>query len=129
MQIDSQKVEHYSSRWTLLLSMVGLAVGTGNIWRFPRIAAKYEGGAFLIPWLVFLFLWSIPIILMEYSMGGKARKGVIGSFGKLIGPQFAWMGAFVGFVSTATRAQGLSNDFIQGYQPVLFHLLSMSIGT
>jgi len=133
--------------------MVGIAVGTGNIWRFPRFAAKYEGGAFLIPWLVFLFLWSIPIIIMEYSIGKGMRKGTVGSFARLLGPRYAWIGAFVGFVSTAImfyysvvngwclrylatalsggfeglaaeRAQGLWNESIQGYQPVLFHILS-----
>jgi len=156
--VKRDRLEQFSSRWSLLLSMVGIAVGTGNIWRFPRIAAKYEGGAFLIPWLVFLFLWSIPIILMEYSMGKGTRKGTVGAFGKLIGPQLVWMGAFVGFVSTAImfyysvvngwclryltialtgglqglgveRAQALWSGFIQGYQPIFFHLLSMGIGT
>ena len=81
--------------------MIGIAVGTGNIWRFPRIAAKYDGGSFLIPWLIFLFLWSIPIIIIEYGMGKGTRMGNIGAFGRLIGARFAWMGAFVGFVSTA----------------------------
>lgn len=138
--------------------MVGVAVGTGNIWRFPRIAAKYGGGAFLIPWLVFLFLWSIPIIIIEIAMGKGTRKGTVGAFGKLIGSGFTWMGAFVGFVSTAImfyysvvtgwclryltgalsgELEGLGfesseafwNDFINGYQPVLFHFLSLAIGT
>ena len=97
----SERLEQFSSRWSLLISMVGLAVGTGNIWRFPRIVAKHGGGTFLIPWLIFLFLWSIPIILMEYAMGKGTRQGTVGSFAKLIGAEYAWMGAFVGFVSTA----------------------------
>jgi NSS family neurotransmitter:Na+ symporter len=151
-----ERLEQFSSRWMLLISMVGIAVGTGNIWRFPRIAAKYEGGAFLIPWLVFLFLWSIPIILMEYSIGKGTRKGTVGAFGKLIGRNYSWMGAFVGFVSTAIMfyyavvngwclryltaalsgnlkdldfesSQALWNDFINGYQPVLFHFVSLAI--
>ena len=66
-----ERLEQFSSRWSLLISMVGIAVGTGNIWRFPRIAAKYGGGTFLIPWLIFLFLWSIPIIIMEYAISRK----------------------------------------------------------
>ena len=44
--------ESFTSRWGLLFAVLGLAVGTGNIWRFPRIIAQY-GGAFLIPWALF----------------------------------------------------------------------------
>ena len=45
----------------MLLAMLGMAVGTGNIWRFPRIAASNGGGEFLIAWIAFLFLWSTYI--------------------------------------------------------------------
>ena len=44
----------FTSRWTMMLVMLGMAVGTGNIWRFPRIVAKNGGGEFLIAWVVFL---------------------------------------------------------------------------
>ncbi len=98
--------EHrFSSRWGLILSVLGIAVGTGNIWRFPRIAAQNAGdggaGAFLIVWLLFLFLWSIPLIIAEYAIGRHARKGVVGAFIKVAGEKYAWMGAFVGVVTTA----------------------------
>ena len=45
--------EIFSSRWALILAGLGMAVGTGNLWRFPRIAAQNGGAAFLIPWLIF----------------------------------------------------------------------------
>jgi neurotransmitter:Na+ symporter, NSS family len=152
-----KQIEQFSSRWALLLAMIGIAVGTGNIWRFPRIAAKYDGGAFLIAWLVFLFLWSIPIILIEYGIGKHIRMGTVGAFGKILGPGFSWMGAFVGFVSTAimfyysvvagwclyyflqAASGGLSgldaagalqhwNQFIGSAEPALYHLVAMAIG-
>jgi NSS family neurotransmitter:Na+ symporter len=44
--------ERFSSRWGVLLATIGMAVGTGNIWRFPRIAAQNGGGEFLIPWVI-----------------------------------------------------------------------------
>ncbi len=50
--------DFFSSRWGIVLAGLGMAVGTGNLWRFPRIAAQNGGGAFLIPWLLFLFAWS-----------------------------------------------------------------------
>ena len=97
--------ERFSSRLGLILSVLGIAVGTGNIWRFPRIAAQNGGeegaGAFLIAWISCLFLFSIPLIIAEYGIGRNGRKGVIGSFIKLVGDKFAWMGSFIGFVATA----------------------------
>lgn len=95
----------FSSRWGLILSVLGIAVGTGNIWRFPRIAAQNGGtegaGAFLFAWVCCLFLFSIPLIIAEYGIGRHGRKGVIGSFIKLVGKKFAWMGSFIAFVATA----------------------------
>ena len=85
----------------MLLVMLGMAVGTGNIWRFPRIAAQNGGGEFVVAWVVFLFLWSIPLILVEFGMGRKTRAGPVGAFIQMMGPRWAWMGAFVAFVATA----------------------------
>jgi neurotransmitter:Na+ symporter, NSS family len=97
--------QRFSSRFALIVSVLGIAVGTGNIWRFPRIAAQNGAedgaGAFLIAWVVFLFIWSIPLIIAEYAMGRKGRLGVIGTFVRIAGKQFAWIGAFVAFVATA----------------------------
>lgn len=99
------KNERFSSKLGLILSVLGIAIGTGNIWRFPRIAAQNGGeegaGAFLFAWLCFLFLWSIPLIIAEYGIGRNGRKGVIGSFAELIGKKRGWMGGFIGFVATA----------------------------
>ena len=93
--------ETFTSRWGLLVAALGMAVGTGNIWRFPRIIANNGGGAFLIPWLLFLFLWAIPLLMVESAMGRHTQKGVVGAFGRLIGRRFTWMGCFVGFVTLA----------------------------
>ncbi len=95
------KHEAFTSRWALLLAALGMAVGTGNIWRFPRILANQGGGAFLIPWLIFLFLWAIPLLMVEMAMGRHARKGVIGAFGRLMGRQASWMGAWVAWCTMA----------------------------
>jgi NSS family neurotransmitter:Na+ symporter len=93
-QLDKSTGQRFSSRLGLLLSALGVAVGTGNIWRFPRIAAQSGGdtgaSAFLIAWLCFLFLWSIPLIIAEYASGRKHRSGVVGVFIK------AWAHALPG---------------------------------
>ena len=105
MSTKNSSGELFSTKLGLILSVLGIAVGTGNIWRFPRIAAQNGGaegaGAFLIAWFCCLFLFSIPLIIAEYGIGRNGRKGVIGSFVKLVGQKYGWMGAFIGFVATA----------------------------
>jgi NSS family neurotransmitter:Na+ symporter len=93
--------QRFSSRWGTMLVMLGMAVGTGNIWRFPRIVATNGGGSFLIAWAVFLLLWSVPLILVEFAMGRETRCGPVGSFARLVGRGSAWMGAWVAFTATA----------------------------
>lgn len=85
----------------MMLAMLGMAVGTGNIWRFPRIVATNGGGSFLIAWVVFLLMWSVPLILVEFALGKATRSGTVGAFGKLVGRNFAWMGTWVGWCATA----------------------------
>jgi NSS family neurotransmitter:Na+ symporter len=58
-------------------------------------------GAFLIAWLVFLFVWSVPLIIAEYALGRSARKGVVGTFVHHGGAKRAWMGGFVALTATA----------------------------
>ncbi len=94
-----KSTDFFSSRFGLLAATIGMAVGAGNIWRFPRLAGQY-GGTFLIPWLIFLFLWSIPLLVVEFSIGQKTRQGTIGSFSK-INRHYTWMGWFVAFCTTA----------------------------
>ncbi len=86
--------ESFSSRWGLILSALGMAIGAGNLWRFPRLAGQY-GGTFIMLWMLFLLVWSIPILMAEFSIGKKFKKGVIGAMGTLLGPRFAWMGFFI----------------------------------
>ncbi len=96
---EMAKLETFSSRWGLILAGLGMAVGTGNMWRFPRIAAQNGGAAFLIPWIIFLFVWSIPLLIAEFSIGRATRRGVVGAFSTMTNGRFAWMGGFVAVVT------------------------------
>ena len=89
------KAEEFGSRWGLVLATLGMAVGTGNIWRFPRVAATNGGGSFLVAWVVFLLLWSVPLMMVEFAFGKRARKGTVGAFAGLAGKKSAWMGGWV----------------------------------
>lgn len=97
----ASKSQVFSSRWGMLLAMLGMAVGTGNIWRFPRIAASNGGGTFLVAWVCFLLVWSVPLLILEFGMGKGTRRGPVGAMVATIGEKFAWMGAWVAFTATA----------------------------
>jgi len=97
----AERMGVFSSRWGMFLAMLGMAVGTGNIWRFPRVAATNGGGTFLVAWVVFLLLWSVPLILVEFAMGKATRYGPIGAFARMMGKKYAWMGAWVAFTAIA----------------------------
>jgi NSS family neurotransmitter:Na+ symporter len=84
----------------MLLAMMGMAVGTGNIWRFPRVAARSGGGEFLVAWIVFLLLWSVPLVLLEFGLARKTRRGPVAAIMQIAGPGWAWTGAFIVFVSS-----------------------------
>ncbi|HSG29057.1 MAG TPA: sodium-dependent transporter [Candidatus Krumholzibacterium sp.] len=92
--------ETFTSRWSLLLAALGMAVGTGNIWRFPRVVAQNGGAPFLVPWFLFLFLWSIPLLIIEFGIGKKTRMGTVGAFGSM-NRRLTWMGGFVGICTLA----------------------------
>jgi len=147
--------EFFTSRWGLILATLGIAIGTGNIWRFSRVVAQNGGGSFLIPWVVFLLIWSVPLIIAEFAIGKSTRLGPIGAIAKTAGKKYSWMGAFVAFVPTAimfyysvvtgwclyyfysTISGNLFgandhlvfwNEFSFGYLPVFFHFLAISFG-
>lgn len=156
----STQDDRFSSRLGLLLSVLGIAVGTGNIWRFPRIAATNAGGegagAFLVAWIIFLLIWSIPLIIAEYALGRKGRMGVVGTFAKIAGERYAWMGGFVAVVTTAIMfyysviagwcvfyfvemltsplplsvesARGVWDGFQAGWTPLMFHAFALGLG-
>ena len=73
----------WTSRTIFLFAAIGSAVGLGNVWRFPYLTYKYGGGAFLIPYLIALFIIGIPLIMLEFGLGQKFQKGAIDSFKKI----------------------------------------------
>lgn len=81
----------WNSRTGFLLAALGSAIGLGNIWRFPYMAYRNGGGAFLIPYLVALFVVGIPLLMLEFGLGHYFRRAFPQSL-KKIDPRFSWIG-------------------------------------
>ncbi|XP_076971014.1 inactive sodium-dependent neutral amino acid transporter B(0)AT3 [Tamandua tetradactyla] len=68
----------WDNKFQYLLSCIGLAVGLGNVWRFPYLCQTYGGGAFLIPYVVALLLGGFPLLHVELAIGQRLRRGSVG---------------------------------------------------
>jgi len=90
-----QQKEEWTSRLAIIIAAVSMAVGTGNIWRFPRVAAEWGGGAFLIAVTVALLIWAVPLLMCEFLMGSRSRLGNIGAFRDFMGRKNTWAGGFM----------------------------------
>jgi hypothetical protein len=71
--------QHQRSQWpssgTFILASVGSAIGFGNIWRFPMMLYTLGGGAFMLPYLIALFLAAIPMVVLEFALGQRLQRG------------------------------------------------------
>ncbi|XP_036948234.1 sodium-dependent neutral amino acid transporter B(0)AT1-like [Acanthopagrus latus] len=61
-----------------ILTCVGFCIGISNIWRFPYLCQSHGGGAFMIPYLMLLVLEGMPLLLLEFAIGQRLRKGSVG---------------------------------------------------
>lgn len=70
----------FGSKLGFILAAAGSAVGLGNIWRFPYLAAKYGGGIFLLIYLIFAVTFGFALMLTEIAIGRRTGKSVVGAF-------------------------------------------------
>ncbi|MBP3580464.1 MAG: sodium-dependent transporter [Clostridia bacterium] len=78
--------EKFSSRLGFILISAGCAIGLGNVWRFPYIVGQYGGAAFVLIYLVFLAIFGLPIMTMEFAVGRASQKGPVSNF-KVLEPK------------------------------------------
>ncbi|XP_066908674.1 sodium-dependent neutral amino acid transporter B(0)AT3 [Halyomorpha halys] len=90
--------ESWDSKLTFLLATIGYAVGLGNVWRFPYLAQKNGGGAFLVPYFIMLAIEGIPMFYLELAIGQRLRKGAIGVWNQ-VSPFLAGIGISSAVVS------------------------------
>ncbi|HDS30874.1 MAG TPA: sodium-dependent transporter [Firmicutes bacterium] len=93
------KRERWDSRAVFILAAIGSAIGLGNIWRFPYIAYKNGGGAFLIPYFIALLTAGIPILILEMGLGQYFQAGAASAFRKAR-PWFEFVGWWAIMIAT-----------------------------
>lgn len=72
--------EKFSSRFGFILISAGCAIGLGNVWRFPSVVGQYGGAAFILIYLLFLVLFGLPVMTMEFAVGRASKKTIAGAF-------------------------------------------------
>jgi NSS family neurotransmitter:Na+ symporter len=92
-----EKKSGFSSRLGFILAAAGSAVGLGNIWRFPYLAAKYGGGIFLLVYLILAVTFGFSLMITEITIGRKTGKSVIGAY-KVISEKFSFLGYIAALV-------------------------------
>uniref|UniRef100_A0A8C4YM98 Transporter n=1 Tax=Gopherus evgoodei TaxID=1825980 RepID=A0A8C4YM98_9SAUR len=81
----------WSNKMEFMLSMAGEIIGLGNVWRFPYLCYKNGGGAFFIPYLIFLFTCGIPVFFLETALGQYTSQGGVTAWRKIC-PLFEGIG-------------------------------------
>ena len=80
----------FTSHFGALTAATGSAIGLGNIWRFPYTAGENGGGAFLIIYLLFVFLIGMPIMMSELVIGRRSQRNAFGAFKTLTPQKKSW---------------------------------------
>ena len=107
-QKSSTKVQ-WSGSFGFIMAAAGSAVGMGNLWRFPMLVGENGGGAFVLVYLLCIFLVGIPMIIAEVTIGRAGGKDAFGSY-KALNPK--WGG--VGVLAVITSFIGLSYYAVLG---------------
>jgi NSS family neurotransmitter:Na+ symporter len=84
--------ETFTSRFGLIMTMVGVAVGLGNVWRFPYLVGKYGGSAFVAFYILIVFVIGVPGLMAEWALGRASRRGTVGAFAASGLPGGRWLG-------------------------------------
>ena len=75
--------ERFGSRLGFILVSAGCAIGLGNVWRFPYITGEYGGAAFVVLYLLFLVIFALPVLVMEFAAGRASQRSIARSYDEL----------------------------------------------
>jgi NSS family neurotransmitter:Na+ symporter len=112
--------DRWDSRTAFVLASIGSAIGLGNVWRFPYVCYANGGGAFLLAYLVALFVAGIPVLILEFGLGHRMNGSAPESFFKIKkGYEWiGWMAILVGFSIVCYYAVIMSYCFNYGVAAV-----------
>lgn len=96
--------EGYATTVGMLLTMIGVAVGLGNVWRFPYMVGRFGGAAFVLVYLIAVVAIGIPALTAEWGLGRYTRRGPVGAFERGGLPFGRYVGWFFFVVVTAATA-------------------------
>ena len=85
--------ETFASRFGTLMTIVGVALGLGNVWRFPYMVGKFGGAAFVLFYVLVSVVIGVPALMAEFALGRHTRRGPVGAFaggGLPYGTQVGW---------------------------------------
>lgn len=85
----------FTSNLGAIIAATGSAIGLGNIWRFPYTVGVNGGGAFILMYIIFVFLLGVPILMSEIVIGRRSQQNVMGAFKVLAPKHKAWLGVGV----------------------------------
>src|SRR4030067_1987458 len=86
--------ETFSSLFGRVATMIGVAVGLGAFWRFPYMAGRFGGSAFVLFYMLITLFIGIPALMAEWTLGRYTRRGTLGGFEKGGFPGGKWIGFF-----------------------------------
>ena len=81
----------FGGKLSVILVAAGSAIGLGALWRFPYIAGKHGGAAFLLVFLLSVLAVGIPAMLAEFAVGRRTRRNAVGAF-RSISKKWSWLG-------------------------------------
>ena len=96
----SRERETFTSNFGLLMTMIGVAVGLGNVWRFPYMVGKFGGAPFVAIYILAVIFLGIPALMAEWALGRHTRRGPLGAFARAGVPWGRLVGGFFFFVVT-----------------------------
>ncbi len=93
---QAKERDAFTTRWGFILAAAGSAVGLGNLWMFPWRLGEYGGAAFLIPYLIFVYILGTTGLMGEFAFGRWAQKGAMGAYDKAMKDQGMGFGRLLG---------------------------------
>ena len=89
--MSEQPRASFGGKLSVILVAAGSAIGLGALWRFPYIAGKHGGAAFLLVFLLSIFVVGIPAMLAEFAVGRRTKKNAVGAF-RTLSKRWSWLG-------------------------------------